>query len=79
MKLEDIEGPVFGLMISWLYTKQIEDDEEDTETAKEEESDQTIGLAKSQPFPLRLAKLWTLAERFLVPSLQNAAAETLLV
>jgi hypothetical protein len=62
---------------SRLYTKQIEDDDECAEGPKEGGAKQKISDPKPQPFPLRLAKLWTLAKRFLIPGLQNVAIETL--
>ena len=61
MEMEDINSDVVGLLIHWLYTQNIEFDEED------EAPDSVANL-------LPLAKLWTLADLCLIPTLQNAAA-----
>lgn len=71
MMLEDVDGLAFGLMVAWLYTQEIKDEDlanESQATGKE--------LAKSSR-QLRLAKLWVLSQRFLVPELQNAVIKKL--
>jgi hypothetical protein len=55
MKIEDVETEVFGLLVHWLYRKEIEDGN-------------TVGV-------LDLIKLWLLAERYIMPELQNATME----
>jgi hypothetical protein len=64
MTLEDVDGAVFGLIVAWLYTKDISDE------------DLLIGVPSSSPnahflSTLRLANLWVLGQRFLIPALQN--------
>jgi len=58
MTLEDVEHSVFGLLVFWLYVG----DMAQREANNEYEYSQT---------PTQLSKLWILAERFLMPQLQN--------
>jgi hypothetical protein len=60
--LENVEASVFGLMVHWLYGQDVED----------EECEDVIGNIYQQPrSATQLARLWLLAERFTIPSLQN--------
>jgi hypothetical protein len=52
MRLPDVEGKMFGLIVHWIYRQEIE-------------GGHNIGL-------LPAAKLWTLADRFMIPELQNS-------
>jgi len=64
MSLDDIDGPVFGLLVAWLYTKDISD--EDVSMGVVATSASVLVITA-----LRLAKLWVLDRRFLIPNLQN--------
>jgi hypothetical protein len=57
MKIEDVETEIFGLIVHWLYRKEIEDGD-------------TVGV-------LDLIKLSLLAERYMMPELQNATMKFL--
>jgi hypothetical protein len=57
MTLEDVEGEIFGCMVHWFYTQKVET--------------QSVGT-HADDLP-KLVKLWILAERCIVPRLQNAA------
>ncbi|PMD48923.1 hypothetical protein L207DRAFT_575567 [Hyaloscypha variabilis F] len=64
MTLEDVDGAVFGLIVAWLYTKDISDE------------DLLIGVPSGSPnahflSTLRLTRLWVLGQRVLMPNLQN--------
>jgi hypothetical protein len=59
MTLEDVEGEVFGCMVHWFYTQKVET--------------QRVGT-HADDLP-KLVKLWVLAERCIIPRLQNAALE----
>jgi hypothetical protein len=62
MVLETVEASVFGLVVYWLYTQDIED----------EECEDAIGNIYQQPqSATQLERLWLLAERFAIPGLQN--------
>jgi hypothetical protein len=61
MTLEDVDASVFGLLVSWLYTGNI----------ASRKSRQHENNFKLYQFPIQLAKLWILGERFLMPQLQN--------
>lgn len=56
MELDDVEPEIFGLLIHWLYTKNIHqlltDDEHNLEST------------------IALAKLWILGQRFVIPAMQ---------
>jgi hypothetical protein len=52
MRLEDVEGNIFGLLVHWMYKQEVEQRHE-------------IGL-------LPAGKLWSLADRFMIPELQNS-------
>jgi hypothetical protein len=103
MKLEDVDGAAFGLMVAWLYTKTISDEDllvdscctaSITPSSPLADLEWSWGKAKpstesiaAAPKPLslvekkdslRLAKLWVLGQRFLIPELQNLAIEKLL-
>jgi hypothetical protein len=57
MTMEDVEGEVFGCMVHWFYTQK-----------DETQSDGT----RVDDLP-KFVKLWILAERCILPRLQNAA------
>lgn len=57
MKLGDIEGHIFGLLVNWLYFQVVEELE-------------TTSLVPE--VLVSYGKLWILAERCLIPKLQNA-------
>lgn len=62
MKLEDVEAEIFGHLVHWLYYQEME------------------SITCIPSFAERTmcgGKLWTLAGRFLLPKLQNAAMEAL--
>ena len=56
MELDDVEPEIFGLLIHWLYTKNIHqlltDDKHNLEST------------------IALVKLWTLGKRFIIPTMQ---------
>jgi hypothetical protein len=56
LDLEDTHPEVFGVFVQWLYTQQI---------IEPEESQRTLSQ------PRRLMSLWILADKVLVPRLQN--------
>ena len=58
MTLDDVEGEVFGCMVHWFYTEEVE-----------LSADEFSGV---RDLP-KLGKLWILAERCLIPDLQNDA------
>ncbi|KAG0649789.1 hypothetical protein D0Z07_3841 [Hyphodiscus hymeniophilus] len=70
MRMEDVQGRSFGTLVHWLYTKEIDVKEED--------------IIDLMPFDidafksLMLARLWTLARRCVIPSLQNQVMELLI-
>lgn len=57
MRLADVEAAEFGLIVHWMYQKEIE------------------GGAGVRI--LRAAQLWTLADRFMMSKLQNAAMDVI--
>jgi hypothetical protein len=60
MILEDIEPSIFGLFICWLYSGYV--------------ALRKAGLKGEETLtqtPVQLAKLWVIAERFMLPKLQN--------
>ncbi|KAE9376555.1 hypothetical protein N431DRAFT_331169, partial [Stipitochalara longipes BDJ] len=80
MKLDDFDGSVFGLLVAWLYTMTISDDDIEikaqTETSSTSNS-KPIAIDSSNTSArgkdaLRLAKLWVLGQRFLIPDIQNS-------
>jgi hypothetical protein len=56
MTIGDVDSSAFGLLVQWLHTRKLAVDVENA-----------LG-----PGLLRLAKAWVLAERFLMPKIQNA-------
>jgi hypothetical protein len=109
MALDDVDGTAFGLLVAWLYTKTISNQdlaiEGQTEAnnptpssdvaanlsafatkvnlSNSDEQGKVMARLKAHsvcgPKPgsalnaLRLAKLWVLGHRFLIPDLQNCA------
>jgi hypothetical protein len=70
MHLDDVEGPVFGLLVAWVYKEKIEvEDPQDQDSCTPFEPSNT----------LLFAKLWKFAERCMMPTLQNAAMDKLLM
>lgn len=69
MTLEDIDSEVFGLLVHWLYTLEIEGEESMVKALHEEDSKMTSDA--SVKLAIRLAKLWVLAERFIICSLRS--------
>jgi hypothetical protein len=74
MRLEDVKSDIFGMMVHWLYTQEIEEQEDMVQSAS------TTITGDAKPKSDRNAKytdgvlpvkLWILAERFLMPALQN--------
>ncbi|KAE9376554.1 hypothetical protein N431DRAFT_288501, partial [Stipitochalara longipes BDJ] len=61
MILEDIEPSIFGLFLCWLYSGDI------AQRKVGEKEEETLNQT-----PVQLAKLWILAERFMMPKLQNS-------
>jgi hypothetical protein len=60
MILEDIEPSIFGLFICWLYSGYV--------------ALRKVGLEGEETLtqtPVQLAKLWVIAERLVLPKLQN--------
>jgi hypothetical protein len=109
MKLDDVDGDVFGLMVSWIYYQEIKN--EDIEIKAQAEAGSSFSSnakvqsntnknfstnsrlivrasvstpfvspikAQKMTFQLRVAKLWVLGQRFLIPDLQNEAVKKLL-
>jgi hypothetical protein len=66
MRLEDVETAVFGHLVYWIYYQKIELDER---------LDSNGILRQEHPNPVLLGRLWVLAERFLMPKLQNDAID----
>jgi hypothetical protein len=89
MALDDVDGTTFGLLVAWLYTKTISDQDlaikgqtesKNPTPSSDAAANVMAGLkALSSPEPdsalnaLHLAKLWVLGQRFLIPDLQNCA------
>jgi hypothetical protein len=65
MTLDDVDGPVFGLLVAWLYTKTIADEDPLISLSPRSKTTQSKGF--------RLAKLWVLGQLLLIPKLQNDA------
>lgn len=58
MTIEDIESSAFGLLVHWIYTQSLKQDQ-----------------GNDSPSVVLLAKVWSLAERFIMPRLQNVAID----
>jgi len=99
MKLDDVDGDVFGLMVSWIYYQEIKDEDIEIKaqagggsssvsnvsttsrlTVRSSVPTPVVSAKKSEKmtFQLRVAKLWVLGQRFLIPNLQNEAVKKLL-
>ena len=59
MRIDDISAKVFGLLVSWLYSQEIQDGKGGLPTCR------------------MLVDLWILADRFMIPPLQNQSIEKL--
>lgn len=68
MKFDNIDVGTFGLVVSWLYHQKIE------EVTEENSQGTTMTFPQK---PVRLAKLWVLTQRLILPVLQNAAMDAL--
>jgi hypothetical protein len=64
MTIEDADSEAVKLVIGWIYTKEI--------------GEKRLGV-KGVPNIVLLAKVWTLAQRFLMPALQNEAMKMIYV
>jgi hypothetical protein len=72
MTLKDVDSRVFGLMVHWMYRDEVyvEEEKEDQEKL----GDTTV---LDTSIILTLADLWILADRFLMPILQNKTMDKL--
>lgn len=73
MTLEDVDSKVFGLLVHWMYTKEVYVREAGGEFCAAAHG--TKVSYTTNIFPL--ADLWFLAERFLMPILQNNTIQKL--
>ena len=71
MILDDVDPKAFGLMVAWLYTQQIEEDDLNTTGVPN-------ASAVNSHYPLNLFKLWELGGRYIMPSLQNRVVRKLM-
>ena len=70
MRLEDLDVSTFGALVHWLYTQEIEEGFGYATNSKH---------VKVKHFDfIAHAKLWKLAERALIPSLQNKVMDVIL-
>lgn len=70
MRLEDVDVNTFGALVHWLYTQEIEDGFGYTTNSKDVTVEDLDFIAH--------ANLWKLAERALIPSLQNKVMDVML-
>jgi hypothetical protein len=71
MTLDDVDPKAFGLMVAWLYTQQIEEDDLNITGVPN-------ASAINSHYPLDLIKLWELEGRYIMPSLQNRVVRKLM-
>ncbi|TVY83280.1 hypothetical protein LSUE1_G007644 [Lachnellula suecica] len=71
-KLDDVDPEAVKLLVRWMYTKKLTITVDDIETEKTEEEIETFEL-----FEELAVKLWILAERLLMPALQNQTIDWL--
>jgi hypothetical protein len=70
MAMEDIDSEIFGLLVHWLYTKEIR-----LEGLKE--GNKSCNDPRVDACLIPLGRLWMLAERYLIRDLQNLAVSCL--
>lgn len=81
MNLGDVEGDIFAMVVKWMYQGEILQGELDCTRwffrKLITDSDNNVGLADNHVPLVDLAKLWDLADRLMMPMLQNMVMEEL--
>jgi hypothetical protein len=72
MTLDDVDSELFGLLVHWFYTEEVFI--KDLEVV----NNKTISQECLDKISILLANLWLLADRFLIPLLQNNIMDVLL-